>query len=665
MAEKIYETLKQNPSLLLQNKALPFILPDFGVFKPAELYEAIMQAINAQSLAWENIASCKEAPNKANVLEALEKSDGDLDFFLNILETMVSAIGGQEWEEIERKLAAPLAAHRQEFLLNSKLYQRISELCELPLDEESTYFAKKLKQDFELAGVTLQPDQHKLLIALCEEISTLETEFSQKTVAALSEGAKDLADLGISTLENTTIQNALTKHSDYLERRRIYLASINRANGSNEKTDTRELVCKIASLRARKAQLLGVESHAELVAKSQTARSARTVAALMARIGEAAKKTAKREGKALRDMAIAKDPGHCFSSADWSYWEEIKRKREFGFDDEELKPYLELDSVINNGIFYAAKKLFSIDFKERKDLKAWHEDARIWQIFDTDGSDLGLFIADYYARPGKTGGAWMHEITMPSLLRATLPVVGNNLNITKPEEGPTLLTWDQVVTVFHEFGHALHALFSKAYYPSLSGTNVPRDFVEFPSQLNEIWAYHPQVIANFAKHIETGMALSLEQIKALSSSATYGQGFATLEYVSAACLDLAWHAVTEEHIPEADKCSDFEAKALKAWNLDYELIMPRYRSTYFSHTFGGGYDAGYYSYMWAEVLVATAQRWFQSQENEGLNFKAGSRYRNEILSRGETRHPLESFKALTNSNPDPDDLIRRRGLNTF
>jgi peptidyl-dipeptidase Dcp len=410
----------------------------------------------------------------------------------------------------------------------------------------------------------------------------------------------------------------------------------------------------MATLRAERAALLGYPNHAAYSVADQTAKTTDAVEEMLGKLVGPAVANARREAEALSEQA-----GFPIEPWDWSFYAERVRKARYDFDGADLRPYFELDRVLRDGVFHAAGELYGITFSERDDLAGYHPDVRVFEVFDTDGSPLGLFLFDPYARPTKRGGAWMNNLVDQSHLFDERPVVMNNLNITKPAEGPTLLTFDEVNTAFHEFGHALHGLFSHVTYPRFSGTSVPRDFVEYPSQVNEMWIMWPEVLENYARHHATGEPLPKEVVAKLNESRLWGEGFATTEYLGAALLDLAWHVLESSDVPE--DALAFEDKALAAAGIAHALIPPRYRTGYFQHVFAGaGYAAGYYSYIWSEVLDAETVDWFT--ENGGLTRSNGERFRQELLSRGNSRDPLESFRVLRGRDAKLEPLLKRRGL---
>ncbi|MDQ6913868.1 MAG: M3 family metallopeptidase, partial [Verrucomicrobiota bacterium] len=516
------------------------------------------------------------------------------------------------------------------------------------------------------------------------ELATLQTKFSQDVlkeknadgvfvdnradlaglpeneIAAAANAAKEAKKEGkfLIALQNTSGQAALSSLENRALRERIMKASLAR-NSKGGQFDTRETIIKIARLRAERATLLGYATHADYQLEDQTAKTVPTVNHLLGDLAPAAVANAKREAGDMQ--SVIKDEGGDFELApwDWSFYSEKVRKAKFNFDESELKPYLEINHVQQDGVFYAANQLYGLTFKERKDLPVYQEDVRVFEVFDADGKSLAFFISDMYARPSKRGGAWMNEYVSQNDLLGERPVVANHLNIPKPPAGkPTLLTFDEVTTMFHEFGHALHGMFSHVKYPFFAGTKVPTDFVEFPSQVNEMWASWPEILQNYAKHYQTGEPMPQELLDKVLAAQKFDQGFKTTEYLSAALLDQAWHQLKPSEIPK--DAMAFEATALKKDGVDFAPVPPRYRSPYFSHSFAGEYSAGYYSYLWSEVLDADTVQWIK--QHGGLKRENGDRFRQTLLSRGGSQDALDLFRNFTGGDPDLKPLLERRGL---
>ena len=672
---------------------LPYALPDFAAVRSEHIRPALDAGLAAQRAEWEAIATCTEAPSVANTLDAVERSGQLLQRVETTFGTLVSSVGTDELRQIESEYAPVLAAHRDTFWLDERLYSRLVQLQEGVSEPETAWVLERYLTDFVRAGIRLEESEKEQLRALNSEITTLETQFAQQVVAGLAAAAVQIldptmllglaedavsalaqaaADRGIGghlvTLDLPTDQAIVAQAADRRLRERVFTASATRGTGVDPGTDTRAILVALAARRAERAQLLGYAHHAAYVAGGGTAKTSEAINAMLSRLAGPAVRNARAEGADLTRALRADEPEAELAAWDWSYYADRVRRERYTVDDAALRPYLELDRVIHDGVFYAAGRLYGLTFTEREDLTGYADGVRIWEVFEADGTGLGLFVGDYYAREGKRGGAWMHNLVDASGLLGQAPVVVNNLNIARPAAGqPTLLTWEEVLTAFHEFGHALHGLFASGRYPSVSGTNVPRDFVEYPSQVNEMWAWHPEVLSSFARHHRTGEVLPAETVDRLRASQSYGQGFDTTEYLAAAMLDQAWHQLAPDQVPsDAESVAGFEAEALAAIGLDYPLVPPRYRSTYFNHTFGGGYDAGYYSYIWSEVLDADTVEWFRQEaaqgDDGGLNRAAGSRFRQALLSRGHTRDPLASYRDLRGRDAVIDPLLKRLGL---
>ncbi|MCH7680316.1 M3 family metallopeptidase [candidate division KSB1 bacterium] len=535
------------------------------------------------------------------------------------------------------------------------------------------------------AGAQLSDTDKERLKTLNAELAKLQTTFSQNVlkevndlaivvdtveelaglsddaIAAAAEEAKarDLEGKYVLALRNTSGQPPLSSLQNRALRERIHKISLSRGSRGGE-FDNRAVLTKVIKLRAKRAQLLGYANHAAYRLENQTARTAEAVNQRLATLAPAAVANTKREAADLQKM-IAAD-GHDFELAswDWAYYAEKVRKARYDFDDSQLRPYFELDNVLQKGVFYAANRLYGLTFKERTDLPVYHPDVRVFEVSDADGTTLALFLGDYYARSSKRGGAWMNAYVKQSDLLNTKPVIANHQNVSKPPEGePALMTFDEVTTMFHEFGHALHGMFSNVRYPYFAGTSVPRDFVEYPSQVNEMWAIWPEVLKNYAVHHETGEPMPTELLDKVLAAQKFNQGFATTEYLAACLLDQAWHQITPDQVPNGDGLVAFETNALEAAGVALDAVPPRYRSTYFSHIIGG-YSAGYYSYIWSEVLDADTVEWFK--ENGGLNRENGDHFRKTLLSRGGSADAMTIFKTFRGAEPNIQPLLERRGL---
>ncbi|HEV6954462.1 MAG TPA: M3 family metallopeptidase [Promicromonospora sp.] len=674
---------------------LPYGLPDFAAIREEHYEPAALAGMAAHRAEVEAIATNPEPPTVENTLEALERSGLLLDRVLTAFHSVLSADSTPGLEDIQERLAPLLAAHEDAVDLDARLYARVKALADaaeagtLTLEPDTAYLLQRRVTRFERAGIALPEEDQARLRELNARLTTLQASFGRKLLAGANEAAVLVTDeaqlVGLSAdaragaraaaeargqdgwlleMQLFTHQNVLASLEDADLRERVQAASMARGAAGGD-TDTRDVLLEIVRLRAERARLLGYEHHAAYVAADTTAGSAEAVAEMLGRLAPAAVANARREAEALATVDGA--PAGGVRAADWSFLSEKVRKERFDLDDAALRPYLELDRVVHDGVFKAATLLFGLSFTERTDLAGYHPDVRVFEVFDTPepgepDTGMGLFLGDWYTRESKRGGAWMNSLVRQSTLLGERPVVINNLNIVKPPAGePTLLVWDEVTTLFHEFGHALHGLLSDVRYPSQSGTAVPRDFVEYPSQVNEMWAWEPQVLAAFAVHHETGEPMPAQWVETMLASRTWGEGFATTEYLAAALLDQAWHRLTPEQVPaSADDVLPFEAAALAEAGVDVAAVPPRYRTTYFNHIFGGGYSAGYYSYIWSEVLDADTVEWYR--ENGGLTRENGETFRRRLLARGGSQDPLASFEDLRGRAADIAPLLARRGL---
>ncbi|MBT6418726.1 MAG: M3 family metallopeptidase, partial [Candidatus Marinimicrobia bacterium] len=638
----------------------------------------------------EAIANSKNAPTFENTIVALEISGALLDRVATVFFSLTSANTNDDMEKIRSEMAPKLSAHSDQILLNGKLFERVMVLHEkrndLDLDAESLRLVEKYYTDFVRAGAKLSTEEKERLKSINSEMAVLQTTFSQNVLkevnalavvvnsieeldglsnaaieAAANEGkSRELEGKYVITLRNTSGQPPMSSLTNRALRERIHKTSLSRGSRGGD-FDNRETLAKVIKLRAERSQLMGYANHAAYSLENQTAQTTDAVNKRLSGLAPAAMANANREAADLQKMINAEGGDFELASWDWTYYTEKVRADRYNFDASQLKPYFEMDNVLQNGVFYAANQLFGISFKERFDLPVYQEDVRVFEVFDYDGSVLALFIYDGYARSSKRGGAWMNAYVGQSKLKNNKPVIANHQNITKPPEGdPTLLTFEEVITMFHEFGHALHGMFSDVNYPYFAGTSVPRDFVEYPSQVNEMWAIWPEVLKNYAVHHETGEAMPKELLDKVLATQKFNQGFATTEYLAASILDQALHQLTPDQVPESVDLIAFEADALKSGGVAMDAIPPRYRSTYFSHIIGG-YSAGYYSYIWSEVLDADTVEWFK--ENGGLNRKNGDHFRRTLLSRGGSEDAMVIFKDFRGSEPNIQPLLDRRGLN--
>ena len=588
-------------------------------------------------------------------------------------------------DTIEAEIAPKLAAHSDAIKLNAPLFTRIKKLMEKQgsLSEEDAWILKKYYEDFVYAGAELSEESRERVKRINEELSSLQTTFAKNLLSDTNDLAvfvSDAAELdGLSDnqiaackaaaegrgiqdkwmigMVNFTGHPLLRSLKNRNLREKVMSHSLQKGLRGNS-NDTQKTLLRMVALRTERAKLFGLSNHAEYVLRQQTAGSLDNVHAMLKKIAPAAVENARREGADIQ-KAIDKEASHLLESWDWDFYTEKVRVEKYQLDTSLMKPYFELNRVLNDGVFYAAGKLFGMKFKERPDLLAYHPEARVFEVFNEDGSAIGLYIGDFYTRDSKRGGAWMNSLVKQSTLLQQLPVVVNNLNIPKPPQGePTLLTYDETTTLFHEFGHAIHGLLSQVKYPRVSGTSVQRDFVEFPSQVNEMWILWPEVLDNYARHYQTGERLPQSWVDKLNESSTFNEGHATTSYLAAAILDLAWHSI--EDISEIDSVPEFEARAIANYGLDYNPVPTRYRSTYFSHIFAGGYSSGYYGYIWSEVLDADTVEWFK--DNGGLTRTNGDHFRKTLLSRGGSVDSMQMFRNFRGRNAEIQPLLRRRGL---
>lgn len=677
-----------------KQSTLPYQFPPFDRIKDEHFRPAFEAGMAEQRNEIDAIDRNPEPATFENTVVALERSGQLLDRVSAAFSNLNSSNTNPEILKIASEIAPKRAAHHDAILLDSVLFARLDAVYQkratLQLDPESAQLLERTYTNFVRAGAKLSDADKTKLKQMNEQLASLTNQFQQNVLKATNDSAvvvenvNDLAGLSpeqigaaaeaakarklegkwVVTLQNTTIQPVLAQLKNRELRQKIYKASIARANGGTY--DNNQIVAQIVKLRAQKAGLLGYPVYAAYGLADETARTPEAVNKMLRGLVPPALANAKKEAADIQKLidAEAKANGttpFTVQPWDWAYYSEQVRKARFGFDQSEVKPYFDLNRVLNDGLFYAAHELYGISFKERKDLPVYHPDVRVFEVFNADGSTVGLFLADYYARESKRGGAWMSNYVEQSGLMGTKPVIVNNLNVPKPPDGqPTLMTFDEVTTMFHEFGHALHGLFSDVNYPSLSGTAVPRDFVEFPSQYNEMWARDPKVFANYAKHYQTGAPMPKVLLDKVLEAEKYGQGYATTEYIAAALVDQSWHQIPETQAPPAEKVMMFEADALKKNAVEYAPVPPRYHSLYFAHAFAGGYSAGYYAYIWSEVLARDAEKWFA--KHGGLQRANGDFLRAKVLSRGRTVNPDVLFEQFYGGPPEIDALLEHRGL---
>jgi peptidyl-dipeptidase Dcp len=686
--EAVTSTEPDNP--LLVASALPYALPPFDRIRAEHFPPALERGMTEQLTEIAAIAANAEPPTFENTLVALERSGVLLRRAATALGGLGAAHTSDELQAVERDMAPKLAAHDDDIRLNEALYARIEQLFEarasLGLDAESLRLLERYRDDFVRSGARLDPAGKTRLREINAELAQLATTLDQNVLSEVNDSAvivatrEELAGLTPSQIEaaaaaatargrdgefllalqNTTLQPLLAALDNRALRERIQTTSEARGTRGNA-WDNREIFTRMLGLRAERAALLGYRNHAEYVLADETAGSPSAVNELLLRLAPRGVENARREAAQLQAVIDATaQPPFELAAWDWLHYSEQLRTERYAFDEALLKPYFELDRTLERGLFFMAERLYGLAFERRPELPVYQEDVRVYEVF-LDGEARGLFLFDPYARDSKRGGAWMNAYVSQSSLLGTRPVVANHLNIVKPPDGePTLLTLDETTTMFHEFGHALHALFSNVTYPYFAGTAVPRDFVEYPSQVHEMWVTWPEVLANYAVHHETGEPLPQDLLERVLSAEAFNQGFATTEYLGAAIIDQGWHQRSAEQIPTADALLEEEARILADWGLDFPPVPPRYRTPYFSHIMRG-YAAAYYSYIWSEVLDADTVRWFE--ENGGLKRENGDRFRTTLLSRGGSVDAMALYREFRGAEPSIEPLLARRGLN--
>ncbi len=671
---------------------LPYGYPAFDQITNEHYAPAIERGMTLQSEEIEAIAGNPDTPNFENTIVAMERSGQDLTRVLRVFYNITGSHTNETLQAVQREMAPKLSAHNDSISLNPELFARLDRLYqqreELSLDAESLRVLERYHTDFVRAGALLSAEQQDRLREINSELARLGTLFNQHVLAEVNDSAvvvdtrEELAGLSdaqiqaaanaaasrghegkfLVTLLNTSGQPPLTYMTNRALRERIFKTSIARGSRGNE-FDTTGIVSDTLKLRAERARMLGYDTHADFILEEQTAGTIAAVNELLSGLAPVAVANARAEGADIQEVInAAEEEPFELAAWDWAYYAERVRRERFAFDEAEVRPYFELNSVLENGVLFAAEQVFGITFTRREDLPLYHPDLIVHEVTDADGTPLGLMISDFYSRPSKRGGAWMNSYNVASGLLGGDKVIAMHQNITKPPEGePTLLTFDEVTTMFHEFGHVLHGLFSDVQYPRFAGTAVPRDFVEFPSQVNEMWASWPDVLENYALHYQTGERIPQELLDRVLAAEQFNQGFGTTEYLAASIIDQALHQLPPEEIPSGADIMAFEAQVLQDYGLDYAPVPPRYRTPYFSHIMGG-YSAGYYSYIWSEVLDADSVQWFI--ENGGMLRENGDQFRNTLLSRGGSKDAMTLFQDFAGREPDMDHMLRRRGLLT-
>jgi peptidyl-dipeptidase Dcp len=667
---------------------LPFGYPAFDKIKNEDFAPAFEEGMRQQAAEVVAIANNKAGPTFDNTIVAMERSGQLLTRVQTVFYNLVGTNTNDTMNALDKELAPKLAAHSDTIRLNSKLYKRIKALYDkrdkLHLDAESKYLLERYNTDFVRAGANLSDADKARLKDYNAKLAALQTQFSQNVLkeanasALVVDSRAELAGMSDKAIDaaaaeakkrgldgkfvipvvNTTQQAPLSALTNRATREKLLATSLARGSHGGQ-YDNREIVLQLARLRAERAALLGYPSHAAYMLEDQTAKTTTAVNKLLAEFAQPAVNNAKKEAAEIQQAVDADKGGFAAAAYDWNYYSDKVRAAKYAFDQNQLRPYFEYNNVLQNGVFFAANKEYGLTFKERKDLPVYDPDVRVFDVFDADGKQLAIFLYDPYARANKRGGAWMNAYVTQNSLLGTRPVIANHLNIPKPGAGePTLLTYDEVRTMFHEFGHALHGMFSNVKYPRFAGTRVPRDYVEFPSQVNEMWMAWPEVLANYAKHYQTGAPMPKELLDKVQASQKFNEGYRTTEYLAASLLDQSWHQLGAKDIP-TDVLA-FEANALHQAGVDFPLVPPRYRTTYFSHVFSGGYSAGYYGYLWAEKLDADTVEWFK--ENGGLLRKNGDRFRKMLLSKGGTMDAMDMYRAFRGRDAQIQPLLERRGL---
>jgi peptidyl-dipeptidase Dcp len=678
----------------LNMSALPYQLPPFDKIKDEDFVPAFEAGMAEQLKEMAAIAKNSEAPTFDNTIVAMERTGRLLTRVSKTFFNLNASNTDDAMQKIEADMAPKLAAHQDAINLDGALFARVQALYAkrdaLNLDAESAQLLSRYYLQFVRAGAKLSEADKARLKAMNQELSTMTTQFGQnllknaKNGAVIVDDAKQLKGLSteqigaaaeaakarglegkwVLSLQNTTIQPILETMEDRALREKVFKASV--ARGVGGETDNASLAAKIAALRAQWAALLGYRDYASYALEDEGAKTPEAVNKMLSQLGRAALLKAKAEAaeiQALIDVQAKASHSSSFKLEpwDWAFYAAQVRKAKYSFDEAQVKPYFELDRVLKDGVFYAAHELYGVTFKERADLPVYRNDVRVFEVFEANGSPLGLILFDYFKRDNKNGGAWMDAFVDQSGLFGTKPLVINNLNINKPAPGqPVLLTFDEVSTMFHEFGHGVHGLFSDAKYPTLAGTSVPADFVEYPSQFNEMWAREPQVLANFAKNYKTGEPLPKALFEKILAAQTYGEGYASTEYLEAAMIDQTWHQFSPAKAPAPETAQAFELAALKKAGMQFAPVPPRYHTPYFAHAFSGGYAAGYYAYIWSEVLARDTGAWFHT--HGGMSRANGDFFRAKVLSRGRTLEPGTLFEQFYGGAPTVEPLLEYRGL---
>ena len=676
------------PNPLLVQSTLYLQAPPFDLIREEHYMPAFEEGMKQESAEMRAVADQPTPPTFDNTIVAMEKAGQTLRRVNYVFSHLAGTMDDPAMEKIQNDVAPLLAKHSDDIHLDPKLFARVDALYKdrdkLGLDAVDKRLLERHHLDFVRSGAQLSAADQADLRKLNEEESTLSAKFSELQLKEMNGGAiivDDKAQLDgmsdsdiaaaataatargqsgkwIIPLVNTTGQPALASLTNRALRQKIYEASIARGHHGGD-LDVTKLVARVAQVRAQRAKLLGFPTADAYILDDQMAKTPEAAFKLLGQLGSASVTRAKAEAAEMQKLIDKQHGGFKVQPWDWAFYSEQVRKEKYALDESQVRPYFELDHVLKDGVFFAANKLYGVTFKQRTDLPVYQPDVRVWEVFDADGSTIGLIYTDYFARESKHGGAWMDSLVDQSDLLGAKPVVCNTLNIPKPAAGePALLTFDEVTTMFHEFGHGLHGLFSKVKDPYMSGTNTPRDFVEFPSQFNENWALEPTVFANYAKHHQTGAAMPADLVAKIKKASTFNEGFGTLEALESALLDLEWHAVpASAALQDVEK---FEPSALHKHGVDLAVVPPRYHTTYFSHIWDGGYQAGYYAYMWTAVLASDAFQWFT--EHGGMTAANGKIFRDQILSRGGSVDAHDLYVKFRGHEPSVQPLLVKRGL---
>ena len=675
-------TLANNP--FMKKSSLQYQAPEFDKIKDEHFKPAFDYGLKQNISEIEKIANNTETPTFENTVLALEKSGEVLKRAQIVFYNLTGSNTNPTLQKIEEEYAPIFAAHSDKIYLNSKIFNRIKAVKTDGLDAEDKRLIEVYKQRFELAGANLTDAQKEQMKAINAELATLSTQFTSKLLEARKKGAvliNDVKELdGLSadeiaaaatdaknagqegkyllTLLNTTQQPLLQNLKNRATREKLFKASWYRAEKGDE-NDTRAILEKTAKLKMDKAHLMGKSSYAELNLMDQMAKKPENALKLLSQLANPAVAQAKKESDDIQKLIDEQKGGFSVEPWDWNFYAEQVRKAKYDLDENQIKPYFEVSTVLEKGVFYAAEKFYGITFKERKDLPVYHPDVVAYEVFDRDGKSLAIYYLDFYTRDNKNGGAWMSNFVEQSFTTNTKPVIVNVFNYQKPASGkPSLISYDDVSTMFHEFGHTLHGLFANQKYTTISGTNVPRDFVEFPSQINEFFALEPAVLKNYALHYETKQPMPTALVEKIKKAATFNQGYATTELVSAATLDMAWHSVTSEN--QFKPTLEFEKEVLQKYGFTLPQVPPRYHSPYFAHIWGGGYSAGYYAYMWSDMLNSAAWDWIKN--NGGMTRENGDRFRKHILSVGNSVDLNQAFRDFTGKDPEITPLLKDKGF---